>query len=945
MASSGQLSSSTSSASARASVSLGPNDLYAVLGCAADSSNTRTLNKANTVSSTMTNDACARFCYAQGFDRAGTEYYSECYCGMAPVNWNVSSQCTTPCAGNSSQTCGGPDALTLMQVNLEFETISDATPLGYVGCFNLGTKPMLLSDAFFASSSMTNKLCGNYCSGIGLPYAGTAYGGNCYCGARPNATATMAGNCYQKCYGNSSEFCGGNGVLSIYKNALTNTTLARPDLSAGISSVTVSNVFQPISNSAPLDVFPRTSHPRVPQNYTGNTPIQTNKQWQQILINGQESANMVIPYVFNYLSPASFAWQNANPSQYEYDASQAPPVFYGTPLLLKQLVTTALEFTSEDSEPSLDVSEGRQASVRVKISMPGSTPQTMTTDLVSGMGFITVHYASLTPAIQGTFSNFAAVPLTAYKPAVLQKFRLDTPDSSWLMYVLDTGSAGPIWSSNGTLISAAGAYTGTIQFAKLSVLSSSDAAEQVLDQTAGSWVTGMSLAGGVSGSSGTYSLVYTVDSASGTPRSTALVYALPHHQPFISGSAKATTLYMQSPITGAARAYVASTLTMTDPDLPASVGFFPPDDGATWNQQTLLTIKKSLTPDILGANYTTGCNVYSTYFSGKCMAKAAQVCLVARDVIRDPVLATNCIDQLEGVMNVFVANAQQLGLSYDTTWGGVLTEAGLSNLDIDFGNAAYNDHHFHYGYIIYAAAALAELRPAWLRRGNNMAWVDTLVRDVATPNPDDLYFPQFRSMDWYVGHSLSHGVGSDFSQGKDEESSSEDYNFAYGLKLWGHVTGRPALEGLGLLMTGVIRRSVQAYMLLGPDNNIQPAVYTPNYVSGITFGGALIHSTFFGGQTQFVHGIHMLPMTGITSFVRTPRFVGMEWNNVLSKLAGTLTDNWAGILYSNLAVASAQASWDFFSAGNVVNFNRAFLDDGQTLTWTLLFAAAFGGRA
>jgi endoglucanase Acf2 len=32
----------------------------------------------------------------------------------------------------------------------------------------------------------------------------------------------------------------------------------------------------------------------------------------------------------------------------------------------------------------------------------------------------------------------------------------------------------------------------------------------------------------------------------------------------------------------------------------------------------------------------------------------------------------------------------------------------------DFGNGQYNDHHFHYGYFAYAAAALGRKDKAWL---------------------------------------------------------------------------------------------------------------------------------------------------------------------------------------------------------------------------------------
>ena len=41
--------------------------------------------------------------------------------------------------------------------------------------------------------------------------------------------------------------------------------------------------------------------------------------------------------------------------------------------------------------------------------------------------------------------------------------------------------------------------------------------------------------------------------------------------------------------------------------------------------------------------------------------------------------------------------------------------------------------HFHYSYLLHAAAALAHLRPEWAT-ADNKNWVDTVIRDVNNPN-------------------------------------------------------------------------------------------------------------------------------------------------------------------------------------------------------------------
>lgn len=75
---------------------------------------------------------------------------------------------------------------------------------------------------------------------------------------------------------------------------------------------------------------------------------------------------------------------------------------------------------------------------------------------------------------------------------------------------------------------------------------------------------------------------------------------------------------------------------------------------------------------------------------------------------------------------------------------------------VDFGNTYYNDHHFHYGYHILAAATIGHLDPEWAKA--NADYVNTLARDIANPSPKDTFFPMWRSFDWYHGHSWAHGL-------------------------------------------------------------------------------------------------------------------------------------------------------------------------------------------
>ncbi len=71
----------------------------------------------------------------------------------------------------------------------------------------------------------------------------------------------------------------------------------------------------------------------------------------------------------------------------------------------------------------------------------------------------------------------------------------------------------------------------------------------------------------------------------------------------------------------------------------------------------------------------------------------------------------------------------------------------------NFGAGFYNDHHFHYGYFLYAIAVCAKLDPTstWLAKYTEHALL--YLRDIANPDVADPYFPTYRHMDWYAGFS------------------------------------------------------------------------------------------------------------------------------------------------------------------------------------------------
>lgn len=68
----------------------------------------------------MTNEKCTAHCFEQGFVYAGTEYFSECFCGNSLAKGAEPAkeeECATECSGKAGEACGGRNRLTLYKTD------------------------------------------------------------------------------------------------------------------------------------------------------------------------------------------------------------------------------------------------------------------------------------------------------------------------------------------------------------------------------------------------------------------------------------------------------------------------------------------------------------------------------------------------------------------------------------------------------------------------------------------------------------------------------------------------------------------------------------------------------------------------------------------------------------------------------------------------------------
>lgn len=335
----------------------------------------------------------------------------------------------------------------------------------------------------------------------------------------------------------------------------------------------------------------------------------------------------------------------------------------------------------------------------------------------------------------------------------------------------------------------------------------------------------------------------------------------------------------------------------------------------------------------------------SYYNNGKGLQKVADYCLLAEKFFgHDDQRTQLCGHFLARAFRCYYARDEAecgdvQAPVYDEDWGGIVNSQGYDNNQCaiaDFGNACYNDHAYQYGYFVVAAAALVKLLPEYGTNQPFLDFVDALVRDTTNPSRDDPYFPQFRSFDWFDLHSWGHGVTPE-GTGKDVESTSEDINLYYGIKLWGEVTGRDHLKQLGSTMLALVSTTVREFFLIERGNPNHPAEFVNNHVTGIFFQNRVQYREWSGvNQPQIIHGLQMMPLSPATLLVRTPSFCQQEWEDVLGHLPLEPTDPWTSLLLAgNLAIHQPEEAYR-----RLKDFNPLHVQAGITSHVLLVYWAA-----
>lgn len=301
-----------------------------------------------------------------------------------------------------------------------------------------------------------------------------------------------------------------------------------------------------------------------------------------------------------------------------------------------------------------------------------------------------------------------------------------------------------------------------------------------------------------------------------------------------------------------------------------------------------------------------------TYWNGKNFERLLQLAPLAEQV-GDEAAAERFHDAMRDELETWFSAGSDGDVDetdlfwYDDVWG------TLNGAPMSFGaDTDLNDHHFHYGYWVKAAAELARQDSSWARDDAYGGIVNLLVRDYANPDRDDDRFPFLRNFSPYAGHSWASGSG-EMPAGCNQESSSEAINAYAALILWGELTGDDEIRDTGIyLYTHEVHATLEYWFDIADEN--LPDAWPYDYAA-MVWGRGYKYATWFNQDPESIHAINYLPVGGHSMY--------LGWNR------DAASANWAELLKNDGYEGSFNLGW----YTDVLWEYRALSNPEEARTW------------
>jgi endoglucanase Acf2 len=540
------------------------------------------------------------------------------------------------------------------------------------------------------------------------------------------------------------------------------------------------------------------------------------------------------------------------------------------------------------------------------VSMLFSSGGTMRVTTGHGLPFIYSTYSGGTPKL-----IFSTVPTVWSGSASSSVLGVTVNGHHYGLF----GPTGSTWSGIGsaTLTNSLGGKT----YFSVAVLPDNTAATlAAFTQYAYSFVTNTTTSYSYQASTSQVCTTYTVTTQAMEGTQSGTIMALYPHQ--WKNTTQSLLPYTYSSIRGTMKTLSGSSF-MTKMKYQGILPFLPAV--GSYNGTTLNNYIEAVRTE---PNHTV--NGTDTYWLGKYLGRIANLLPIAQQAGN-----TAAVSNFESYLETTLANNLTAGTKtnnlfyYDGNWG------TLIGYPASYGsNDQLNDHHFHYGYWVRAAAEVARNNPGWASTANYGGMVNLLIKDFANWERTDTSFPYLRNFDPYAGHSWASG-NSEFADGNNQESSSEAINAWAAMILWGQATGNTAIRDAGIYLYTTEVNAINEYWFNTDGTNFKSG-YNHNY-SSMLWGGKSVYATWFSADVQAIRGINILPVTAASAYLGyNPSYSASFMSQMASEFGSQSWNMWPDIFWEY------QALYDANGAINLFNANPSYTpEDGETKAHTYSF--------
>lgn len=247
-----------------------------------------------------------------------------------------------------------------------------------------------------------------------------------------------------------------------------------------------------------------------------------------------------------------------------------------------------------------------------------------------------------------------------------------------------------------------------------------------------------------------------------------------------------------------------------------------------------------------------------TYWGGKGLTQMALYMTMAYEM-GEMALFEQCKSRLKNALvnwYTYTPGENDMYFARYNRWGAMI------GFNTSYDSDTFNDHHFHYGYFVYASALLALFDDDFRENYGQMARM--VARDYANWQHDADDFPLFRTLDPWAGHSYAGGLGD--GGGNGQESTSEAMQGWGGVLLLGVALGDDEMRDAGIFGYTLEARGTAEYWFDRDRENIDYTKYTSPWSSNLTSKG-VGWWTWFSGDPVWMHGIQWMPISPILDYL------------------------------------------------------------------------------